>query len=143
MNVTSVKRLSLCWTKQSSWFPLSSPWVSFCACSGKLLVTLYINYLLSTVSDLPAISQSAITASALSHVSFFLSGIRLPWTPPRLCFSWWQRRACPACPPAWGRFILATETLTASSTSPTPHRRCLELLDQQPGRPAELKDQMN
>lgn len=37
LNVTSVKRLSRYWTKLSSWFPLSSPWVSSSACSGKWL----------------------------------------------------------------------------------------------------------
>lgn len=73
----------------------------------------------------------------VSFSPFSLLGIRLPWTPPRPCSSWWQRRACPACPPAWGRFIPATGMLTASSTSPTPRRICSEHLTQQPGHPAE------
>lgn len=84
------------------------------------------------------------TSPTVSFLPFFLLGIRLPWTPPRLCSSWWQRRACSACLPAWARFTPATATLTASSTSPTPRRRCLERLSQQPGRPAEPGgDQMN
>lgn len=69
-------------------------------------------------------------------LSFFLE-IRSPWTQPKLFFSWWQRRACPVCPPAWGRSIPATVTLTASSTSPMPHRRCSGLHNQQRGHPAE------
>lgn len=63
-----------------------------------------------------------------TSASVFHSGIRSPWTLPRLCSSWWQRGACPACPPAWGRSIPVTATPTASSTSHTPHRRCLEHL---------------
>lgn len=40
LNVTSVKKPSPCWTKQSSSFPLSSPWVSSSACSGKTICAL-------------------------------------------------------------------------------------------------------
>lgn len=135
LNVTRVKRLSPSWTKQSSWSPSSSPWVSSCACSGKLLTAF-----------LPSFSPPSPPSCWIHpHPHFvFLLGIRLTSTPPRLCSSWWQRRACPACPPAWGKFIPATETLTASCTSPTPRKRCSEHLDQKPVRPAEPEaDKMN
>lgn len=121
MNVTFVKRLSPCWTRQSSWFPLSSPWVSSCVCSGK---------------GFPPITGFRLCIlSVISFLHFSLSGVRSPWTPLRLCSSLWLRKACPACPPAWERFIPATETRTASSTSPMPRRRCSELPQQ--GHPAE------
>lgn len=75
---------------------------------------------------------------------FFLLEIRSPWTLHRLCFSWWQRRACPVCPLAWVRSTPATVILTAFSTSPTPHKRCLGHLNQQPGYPADPEaDKMN
>lgn len=108
---------------------------------------------LPELSDWPLLSLSFSTPLWLPHTlspfvlknlsrsftsaSFFLSGIRSPWNLPRLCSSWWRRRACPACLPAWERFTPATATQMASSTSPTPHRRCSERLNQRPGRPAE------
>lgn len=121
LNVTFVKRLSPCWTRQSSWFPLSSPWVSSCVCSGKGFA--------------PVTGFRLCILSVIPFLHFSLSGVRLPWSPLRLCSSLWPRKACPACPPAWERFIPATETRTAFSTSPMPRRRCSEL--PQPGHPAE------
>lgn len=50
------------------------------------------------------------------------------WTPPRPSSSWWQRRACLACRPAWETFTATTGMQTASSTSPMPPRRCSERL---------------
>lgn len=88
--------------------------------------------------------QDSVTSFSSSSPVFTLSvhvGIKSPWTPPRLCFCWWQRRACPACPPAWERCIPASETPTASSTSPMRHRRCLEPQWQQTGRRAERDPQ--
>lgn len=76
------------------------------------------------------------TSQIISFLSLCI-GIRFPWTPPRPCFSWWQRRACRACPPAWGRFIPVTVTPTASSTSRTLHRKCSEHFSQQSGLPVE------
>ncbi len=113
--------------------PLSPPSCQICYCSPPASLLLCPKNLLFS------------TSPNVSFLPFFLLGIRLPWTPPRLCSSWWQRRACPACPPAWGRFTPTTATLTASSTSPTPRRRCSERLSQQqPGRPAEPgADKMN
>ena len=62
LNVTLVKRLSPCWTKQSSWSPLSSPWVSSCASSGKPL-TAFRHQLLSTVSSKLPESPLTLTLS--------------------------------------------------------------------------------
>lgn len=73
----------------------------------------------------------------VTFLGFVLSEIRLHWTPPRRCSSSWLRKACPACRPAWGRFILTTGTQMASYTSPTPRRRYLGRLHRQPGRPAD------
>lgn len=73
----------------------------------------------------------------VTFLGFLLSEIRLHWTPPRRCSSSWLRKACPACRPAWGRFILTTGTQMVSYTSPTPRRRYLERLHWQPGHPAD------
>lgn len=91
------------------------------------------------LSDVSLFSSCCLPLSCCCFLHQYLSfsGIRFPWSPHRLCSSWWQRRAWPACPPAWGRFIPTTVTPTASCTSPTPRRTCSEPLTLLPARPAE------
>lgn len=113
--------------------PTSQPSLAFFFCMQ--------DRLLPTVS--PNLTDFPLSCPPSKSLSSSL-GIRLRWTPPRLCSSSWLRKACPACHPAWGRFIPSTGTLTASSTSPTPPKRCSEHLSQRPGRPAEPEaDKMN
>lgn len=64
LNVTSGKRPSLFWTKQSSWFPLSSPWVSSSACSGKWSV--------ATSVLMYSVCKSHFIASSLFSTSWCL-----------------------------------------------------------------------
>lgn len=69
LNVTSVKRLSLRWTKPSFWFPLSSLWVSSSVSSGKSSSDphphppIFLSHLQSALSAFPLRTKIALDPS--------------------------------------------------------------------------------
>lgn len=65
-----MKRLSHCWTKLSSWFPLSSRWVSSCACSGKLFACFWVELQPHNLTQVVRFAILSLNFSSFAFLSF-------------------------------------------------------------------------